>query len=173
MIWDRPREIRGPFRTELPLVSLLPAADFLVLHGSKSFPPRLHSVYPFSHLGGMWARRAELVNGRPAYTFAYSWASSKTPKIMMDDGRATGIALWYSPLAARIGHAAGEGLSGWIIGASDRLGLGYTTAGPADFLINSSTLTQYLSLSSFAQSAAPGHLAARVGVRSAVVAGWS
>ena len=120
--------------TALPLAIQQPGADFIVLRGYA--PPRLAHAYPWSHLEGVWARRAELVNGRPAYTFAYSWVSRETLEVLMPDDRSVQIALWYSPLATRVGHDAGEALSGWIIGEMGRLGKGYTTGGPADFLIN-------------------------------------
>ena len=122
--------------TALPLASQQAAADFLVFTGAKEFPHVLATMYPFSHLDGVWARRPELVNGRPAYTCAYSWASRQTQELLKSDGSGDRMALWYSPSARRFGHSAGEALPGWIIGESSRLGEGYTTPGTWMFLIN-------------------------------------
>ena len=66
-----------------------PGAEFVVLNlDMSSYPDRLARTFPWRHLGGVWGRRAELINGRPAYTCAYLWASSSQPTVHMGQRRA-------------------------------------------------------------------------------------
>jgi hypothetical protein len=130
--------------TQPLLVAQHPGAAYVVLRYFKSLPPHLARQYPFSHLEGVWARRDEQVNARPAYTFAYSWARGQlrpgvAPGVLVteDGGRRADIVLWFSPTAVRIGHDSGEALPGWIIGESGRLGEGHASHGlQPHYLIN-------------------------------------
>jgi hypothetical protein len=91
------------------LVANKPAAEFMVLSYEK-----VYSDDGWHDLRGVWAKQGTLVNGRPAYTFAYSWDLHSTRNTVLPDGSRHRTAMWYAPIADRAG-GDGEAVPGWIM----------------------------------------------------------
>ena len=121
------------------------APDYLVCTGDM--PAALaREGFPFTYLHGVWAKRRELVNRQPAYTLAYSWEERGTPlfklssrNMPLNEGALVRLAMWFSPIASRFGHDAGEAIPGWLIGREDLIGQGHMNGIRPHFLVNSDT----------------------------------
>ena len=111
---DLDRKVMQPL-----LVAENPPAEHLVLSYTK-----LYSDDGWCDLRGVWAKQNALVNGRPAYTFAYSWDLGNKRCTVLPDGSRHRTVMWFAPVAARAG-GAGEAMPGWIIGLDNQLGQGH------------------------------------------------